>query len=184
VGQQRGTQKNHGFGVTGRYGSRPASPSSAPLCDHFRAMTALTCHGQPTHQLSPLLLSVSNDKPYPPSFPNGQEENFESYATHNALFCFSVAPDGATSSPFFASAESTVCPQHVQQEAGHIRHHLITGHKRIADTGSARNTLVLLLLTVRVISLFAYLSPCLSHKLTISLCRFVYCNMIQRSGNR
>ena len=125
-----------------------------------------------------------NDQPYPPSFPNGQEENVESYATHNGLFCFSFAPDGATSSPFFASAERAVRSQHAQQEAGHIRHHLITGHERIAGAGSARNTLVLSLLTVRVISLFAYLSPYLSHKLTISLCRFVYYNATKRLGSR
>ena len=31
---------------------------------HFRATTALTCHGQPTHQFSPLFLSVINDQLY------------------------------------------------------------------------------------------------------------------------
>jgi len=102
---------------------------------------------------------------------NGKK--LESYATPNALFYFSVAPEAATS-PFSASAESEVCPQHAQQGASHIRHHLITGHERIANAGSARNIQVLLWLTVPIISPYTYLSPCLSQKLMIPLCCFVF----------
>ena len=90
--------------------------------------------------LSSFRLSMTN---HTLSFSDGLEETFESYGTNNALFYFSVAPSGATSSPFFALAEGAACPQHAQREAGHIRHHLITGHERIANTGSARNTQVL-----------------------------------------
>jgi len=49
----------------------------------------------------------------------------------------------AATSPFFASAESPVCPQHAQQDAGHIQHLLVTGHERTADAGSAHNMQVL-----------------------------------------
>jgi len=59
-------------------------------------------------------------------------------------YSISQLPPKVLPSPFFASAESAVCPQHAQQEAGHIRHHLITGHESIPNDGSARNAQVLL----------------------------------------
>ena len=57
-------------------------------------------------------------------------------------------------------------------ETGHIRPHLLTGHERIANAGSACNTRVPSDWAVSVIPLSAYLSSCLSHKLKVFLCHF------------
>jgi len=84
----------------------------------------------------------------------------------------------ATSSSLFVSAESAVCRQRAQQESGHIRHHLIAGHQRSANAGLGRNPQVLSRWAVRVIFFYAFLSPFLSHKLTVFFCRFVSCNAI------
>ena len=51
-----------------------------------------------------------------------------------------------------------------QQEIGHIRHHLFPDHERTADAGSAHNTQVL---SVHIISLYAYVFPCPPSKLTV-----------------